>query len=231
METDLTPPVLVRAYRAGLFPMGDPDTGAVHWYAPELRGILPLEGFHVPSGLARLVRQGRFRVTFDQAFDRVIEGCADRERTWITPRLLRAYKALHRAGPAHSVEAWTEGGALAGGLYGVALGGAFFGESMFFRRANASKVALVHLVRRMKACGYRLLDTQYGNPHLEQFGGVEIPRAEYQRRLRRALRTGAAWGGSPEAGPAAETDRPGEASFPREASCPRQDAPNEASFS
>ena len=194
METELTPRVLVRAYCAGLFPMGEEETGIVRWYAPDPRGILPLEDFHVPTNLGRLVRQGRFRVSFDQAFDRVIEGCADRERTWITPRILKAYKRLHRAGPAHSVEAWTAEGALAGGLYGVALGGAFFGESMFFRETNASKVALVHLVRRLRRRNYRLLDTQYGNAHLEQFGGIEISREEYQRRLDRALRAEVAWG-------------------------------------
>ena len=214
METELTPEVLVHAYCAGLFPMGDPDTGAVRWYAPDPRGILPLEDFHVPDSLARIVRQGRFHVTTNRAFDRVIEGCADRERTWITPRLLRVYKALHRAGPACSVEAWADDGTLAGGLYGVALKGAFFGESMFFRRSNASKVALVHLVRRMNRRGYRLLDTQYGNPHLEQFGGVEIPRADYQRRLGHALRADVTWSGpSPTA---SETDRPSEASFTKD---------------
>ncbi|PSQ70700.1 MAG: leucyl/phenylalanyl-tRNA--protein transferase [Bacteroidetes bacterium QH_9_67_14] len=189
-------------------------------HAPDPRGLLPLgRGFHVPSSLARIVRQERFRVTADRAFDRVIAACADRERTWITPRIQRAYRALHRAGKAHSVEAWTDEGELAGGLYGVALGGAFFGESMFFRKSNASKVALVHLVRRLRRRGYRLLDTQYSNPHLEQFGAVEIPREEYQRRLDRALRADVTWG-DPAAGdavgktdPVGETDPPPEASL------------------
>lgn len=217
---DLTPEGLVRAYCAGAFPMGDDRTGKVRWYAPDPRGVLPLdERFHVPKNLARLVRQGRFRVTRDAAFDRVIAGCADRKRTWITPRIQRAYRALHRAGPAHSVEAWTEGGEddgeLVGGLYGVALGGAFFGESMFYRKSNASKVALVHLVRHLRRRGYRLLDTQYGNAHLEQFGGTEIPREEYHRRLAGALRAGVTWGGEApsseartEATRERETDRP-----------------------
>ena len=214
---ELTPEGLVRAYCAGIFPMGD-DTraGVVRWYAPDPRGLLPLgRGFHVPSSLARIVRQERFRVTADRAFDRVIAACADRERTWITPRIQRAYRALHRAGKAHSVETWTDEGELAGGLYGVALGGAFFGESMFFRKSNASKVALVHLVRRLRRRGYRLLDTQYSNPHLEQFGAVEIPREEYQRRLARALRADVTWG-DPAAGetdPVGETDPPPEASL------------------
>ena len=217
---ELTPEGLVRAYCAGIFPMGD-DTraGVVRWYAPDPRGLLPLgRGFHVPSSLARIVRQERFRVTADRAFDRVIAACADRERTWITPRIQRAYRALHRAGKAHSVEAWTDEGELAGGLYGVALGGAFFGESMFFRKSNASKVALVHLVRRLRRRGYRLLDTQYSNPHLEQFGAVEIPREEYQRRLARALRADVTWG-DPAAGDAVgETDPVGETDLPPEAS-------------
>jgi leucyl/phenylalanyl-tRNA--protein transferase len=231
MDTpELTPDVLVRAYCAGLFPMGDDETGAVRWYAPDPRGVLPLDDFHVPGTLARLVRRERFRVTFDGVFDRVITACADRERTWITPRISWAYRALYRAGAAHSVETWTraegdEEETLAGGLYGVALGGAFFGESMFFRETNASKVALVHLVRRLKKRGYRLLDTQYGNAHLEQFGGAEIPRAEYQRRLGCALRADATWGapeGVPEIAPEAaakstfsETDRPGTTSLSR----------------
>ena len=222
---DLTPEVLVRAYCAGIFPMGDDETGAVRWYAPDPRGILPLgEDFHVPGTLARLVRQGRFRVTFDCAFDRVIAGCADRERTWITPRIQRAYRALHRAGPACSIEAWGPDGALAGGLYGVELGGAFFGESMFFRQANASKVALVHLVRRLERRGYRLLDTQYGNVHLQQFGGVEIPRADYQRRLGEALRADVTWSDAPEEGPS-ETEPP------RTASSSSERARTHASFS
>ena len=224
---DLTPEGLVRAYCAGAFPMGDGRTGAVRWYAPDPRGILPLgERFHVPSSLARLVRQGRFCVTFDEAFERVIAGCADRERTWITPRIQRAYRALHRAGPAHSVEAWTDDGALAGGLYGVALGGAFFGESMFYRKSNASKVALVHLVRRLRRRGYRLLDTQYGNVHLEQFGGTEIPRAEYHRRLAEALRApGVTW----QDGDASSDDASSEAyetDSPRAASLTGVDAPD-----
>lgn len=197
-EVSLTPNVLLRAYASGIFPMGDDTSGAVHWYAPDPRGILPLDAFHVPHNLERRVRRGEFHVTSDRAFDAVIRACADRTRTWITPRILDAYSALHEAGFAHSVEAWTapphtDDAELAGGLYGVALGGAFFGESMFYNVSNASKVALVHLVRQMRAGGYELLDVQYSNPHLEQFGVVEIPRRDYDRRLDRALLVDATW--------------------------------------
>lgn len=198
---ELTPPVLVRAYCSGIFPMGDPG-GTIRWYAPDPRGILPLHAFHVPHNTARLVRQERFAVTANRAFDAVIDGCAAREQTWITPAIRRAYCALHRAGAAHSVECWTEGGTLAGGLYGVALGGAFFGESMFYRESGASKVALVHLVRRMNARGFRLLDTQFTTPHLERFGAVEIPRADYRRRLADALAAEVSWVGDVQRGAA-----------------------------
>jgi leucyl/phenylalanyl-tRNA--protein transferase len=227
-ELDLTPRGLVRAYCAGAFPMGDDRTGTVRWYAPDPRGILPLDDrFHVPSNLARLVRQGRFRVTCDEAFPRVIAGCAARQRTWITPRIQHAYRALHRAGPAHSVEAWTEEGALAGGLYGVALGGAFFGESMFYRESNASKVALVHLVGHLRRRGYRLLDTQYGNAHLEQFGGTEIPRTEYHRRLAEALRAEVRWQDDEATGHEAPAKAaPRETDRPHGASSTRADAPD-----
>jgi len=182
----LTPDLLLRAYANGVFPMGDDDTGAVRWYAPNPRGILPLDAFHVPDNLARRVERNEFSITSDQAFNEVIRACADRDRTWITTPIIRVYTELHDRGFAHSVEAWQDG-ELAGGLYGVALGGAFFGESMFYRVSNASKVALVHLVRQLRAGGYTLLDTQYSNPHLEQFGVVEIPRDEYEQRLADAI--------------------------------------------
>ncbi len=188
----LTPTLLLRAYRAGIFPMGDEETGAIGWYAPDPRGILPLDGFHVPDNLARLVRRDPFEVVSDRDFPATIRACADRERTWITPPIIEAYTALHEMGYAHSVECWQDG-RLVGGLYGVAIGGAFFGESMFYRVSNASKVALVHLVRQLRAGGFRLLDVQYANSHLEQFGVVEIPRADYERRLRAALRVEATW--------------------------------------
>ncbi len=188
----LTPELLIRAYRAGIFPMGDPEEGAIHWYAPEARGVLPIDQFHVPANLDRLVRRRAFEVASDRAFEAVMRACADRERTWITEQTIDVYSTLHEIGFAHSVEC-RQDGRLVGGLYGVALGGAFFGESMFYRVSNASKVALVHLVRRLRAGGFELLDTQYVTPHLKQFGGVEIPRPIYERRLARALAVEATW--------------------------------------
>ena len=172
--------------------MGDDDTGAIRWYAPNPRGILPLDDFHISDNLQRRVERDEFEVTADREFETVIRACADRKRTWITEPIIRVYTQLHEMGFAHSVECW-QNGALAGGLYGVALGGAFFGESMFFRVSNASKVALVHLVRQMRAGGYTLLDTQYSNPHLEQFGVIEIPREEYEDRLADAITVDATW--------------------------------------
>ena len=191
-RSSLTPTLLLRAYSNGVFPMGDDDTGAIRWYAPNPRGILPLDDFHISDNLQRRVERDEFEVTADREFETVIRACADRKRTWITEPIIRVYTQLHEMGFAHSVECW-QNGALAGGLYGVALGGAFFGESMFFRVSNASKVALVHLVRQMRAGGYTLLDTQYSNPHLEQFGVIEIPREEYEDRLANAITVDATW--------------------------------------
>ena len=199
----LTPTLLLRAYANGIFPMGD-ETGAVHWYAPDPRAVLPLDAFHIPDTLDRRVRRREFRVTSNEAFDRVIQHCADRDRTWITPRIIDAYTALHERGFAHSVEAWTRPEAnaeaeadaepvLAGGLYGVQLAGGFFGESMFYTVSNASKVALVHLVRQLRAGGAVLLDVQYSNAHLEQFGVVEIPREAYLEHLADALTVETTW--------------------------------------
>jgi leucyl/phenylalanyl-tRNA--protein transferase len=168
------------------------DGGAIRWFSPDPRGVIPLESFHVPARLARVVRRGAFEIRIDTAFAAVIRACAEAERdrddpgTWISAEIVDSYVALHDLGFAHSVEAW-RAGRLAGGLYGVALGGAFFGESMFHRETDASKIALVALVDRLRACGYVLLDTQWVTPHLEQFGAVEIPRAEYLRRLHAAL--------------------------------------------
>lgn len=191
-DVRLTPDLLVRAYTNGIFPMGDDRTGTIRWYAPDPRAHLPLSEFHVPKNLRRRVRRREFSVTTDRAFERVIRACADRERTWITPRLIDAYTRLHDRGAAHSVECWADGD-LAGGLYGVALGGGFFGESMFFHVSNASKVALVHLVRQLRAGGFLLLDTQYSTEHLERFGVVEIPREEYMARLDEALSVTTRW--------------------------------------
>ena len=167
--------------------------GEIRWYSPDPRGILPLDRVHIPRRLARVARQGRFRVEIDRAFDDVIRACAadDRDRadpgTWIDDEIIESYNALHEQGFAHSVETWLDD-RLVGGLYGVALRGAFFGESMFHRETDASKVALVTLVERLRARGYVLLDTQWVTPHLEQFGAVEIPRDDYLQRLERSLR-------------------------------------------
>ncbi len=196
-DLPLTPDLLLYAYRRGLFPMADPDEDdAVYWFAPDPRGILPLGGFHVSKNLAKLVRGHRFEVTTDRAFGTVVRACAapapGRETTWISDEVVAAYTALHRLGFGHSVECWAEG-QLVGGLYGVALGGAFFGESMFHRARDASKVALVHLVRRLRRGGFRLLDVQFVTPHLAGFGAVEVPRAGYERRLAEALAVEASW--------------------------------------
>ncbi len=189
----LTPDYVLAGYRSGLFPMADPHAGnIVLWFDPDPRAILPLDTFHVTKNLARLVRRGAFEVTRDRDFEGVIRACADREETWISEEILQAYVALHRLGYAHSVECWREE-RLVGGLYGVALGGAFFGESMFHRERDASKVALVHLVDTLRRGGFVLLDTQYLTPHLARFGALEIPRAEYRRRLAAALRIEARW--------------------------------------
>lgn len=187
----LTPSLLIRAYAAGVFPMAEQrDSDEVFWVEPRRRGILPLEGLHVPRSLAKTVRQDRFRVTVDTCFREVMKACAapkpGREQTWINEGILDAYTALHERGFAHSVEAW-QGGKLVGGLYGVSLGTAFFGESMFSRATDASKVALVHLAARLKIGGYTLLDTQFLTAHLAQFGTIEITRNEYRQRLRTAL--------------------------------------------
>ena len=193
----LTPRLLLSAYAQGAFPMADPDDGdRVAFYAPDPRAVLPLDAFHVPATLAKTVRQGRFEVTVDRDFEGVVRACAapgeGRETTWISDEIVAAYVALHRAGVAHSVECRDAAG-FAGGLYGVALGGAFFGESMVSRRRDASKVALVHLVRRLRAGGFVLLDTQMSTPHLARFGVVEVPRAEYEQRLGRALGVRGDW--------------------------------------
>jgi leucyl/phenylalanyl-tRNA--protein transferase len=163
------------------------ETGEIGWFSPDPRAVLPLAAFHVPRRLRRIVQQGRFEIRIDTAFRAVIEACADREDgTWISTEIVESYCELHRLGVAHSVETWREG-RLAGGLYGVALGGAFFGESMFHHEGEASKVALVALVARLTECGFRLLDVQWLTSHLESFGAVEITRGSYLRRLRGAL--------------------------------------------
>lgn len=190
---ELTPSILLRAYAAGVFPMAESaDSDDVLWIDPELRGILPLLRFHAPRSLLKTVRQDRFEITWDQAFEAVLDGCADRRSTWINGEIRRLYLALHRMGYAHSVEA-RQGGRLVGGLYGVKLGAAFFGESMFSRERDASKVALVHLVARLKRGGFRLLDTQFVTEHLAQFGARSISRARYHDLLELAVSTPADW--------------------------------------
>ena len=194
MPNRLTPELVLYGYQHGVFPMADPDDAdAVYWYRPERRGVLPLDAFYVPRNLARLVRRRCFEVVSDRDFSAVIRACANRSTTWISEEIIEAYTALHRWGYAHSVECWQDG-VLVGGLYGVALGGAFFGESMFHRVSNASKVALVHLVERLRTGGFVLLDTQYVTEHLKQFGAVEISGALYEHRLAEALGVEAHWG-------------------------------------
>src|ERR1700723_3215176 len=193
----LTPEILLKAYRAGIFPMAESaDDPELFWVDPERRGILPLDGFHVPRRLRRVVRQGRLEVRVDSDFAGTLAGCAaatdKRPNTWINGEIVRLYTALHARDAAHSVECWQEG-ALVGGLYGVSIGGAFFGESMFSRVADASKVALVHLVTLLRQGGYHLLDVPFLTPHLAQFGAIEVPRAQYQRLLAEALRYRAAF--------------------------------------
>ncbi len=191
----LTPELLLYGYQEGIFPMADPHDGdRIYWYRPRRRGVLPLDAFHVPKSLAQLVRREAFAVTSNRTFEAVMRACADRTSTWISEEIIAAYTALHRRGYAHSVECWQDE-RLVGGLYGVSIGGAFFGESMFHRVGNASKVALVHLVRRLHRGGFVLLDTQYRTPHLKQFGLLEISSAEYERRLARALQVDARWPG------------------------------------
>jgi leucyl/phenylalanyl-tRNA--protein transferase len=187
----LTPDLLLSAYAVGMFPMAnDYDDPTIHWIEPRRRGVLPLDGFHVPRSLRKAIRRRQEDLRVDTAFEAVIRGCAEatdeRPRTWLNEELIGLYVALHRRGHAHSVETWQDG-RLVGGLYGVRLGAAFFGESMFSRARDASKMALVELVCRLRAGGFVLLDTQFTTEHLERFGAVEISRAEYLRQLRRAL--------------------------------------------
>lgn len=183
----LDPSTLLDAYAQGVFPMTDRD-GKVRWYTAEPRGLLPLDGFHVPGTLRQRVRQGRFEVRINGDFEQCMRHCMEGrpEGSWISEQLIRAYARLHDMGHAHSVECWREG-RMVGGLYGVSLKGAFFGESMFHRETDASKVALVHLVTRLLDRGFELLDTQATTPHLRTFGAIDISSDEYLRRLRSAL--------------------------------------------
>ena len=183
----IDPALIIRAYREGIFPMALED-GDVGWFSPDPRGVIPLDTFHVPSRLGRVSRSGVFDIRIDTAFEAVMRACAERpdDGTWISDEILDAYMALFKMGVAHSVETW-HADRLVGGLYGVHLGGAFFGESMFSRAPDASKVALVALVERLRARGFLLLDTQWTTAHLRQFGATDVPRREYLVRLRKAL--------------------------------------------
>jgi leucyl/phenylalanyl-tRNA--protein transferase len=188
VHRDFTPEIVERAYREGIFPMADSETGAIWWFRPDPRCIMPLDTFHVSRSLAKTLRRGLFEVRVNSDFEGVMRGCADREEgTWISEDFYRVYGALHRRGKAHSVETW-RGGRLVGGTYGLALGGAFMAESMFHYETDASKVALAALVARLWERGFALLDVQYRTPHLAQFGVLEIPHRVYYSRLQRALR-------------------------------------------
>ena len=198
-DEKLTAEVLIWGYKNGLFPMANGVGGAIQWFGPDPRAVLPLNRFHVSRSLRRRVQSNTFHVTVDQCFTRVMQCCAevmpDRRETWISPRMIDAYSTLHGMGFAHSIEAWTNNlcRELVGGLYGVVLGSAFFGESMFSRVTDASKVCLVHLVEHLRFQGFTLLDTQFTNPHLEQFGVVVIPRSDYLVKLQKALSVSINW--------------------------------------
>jgi leucyl/phenylalanyl-tRNA--protein transferase len=185
MKNSIPPDLLLEAYSSGIFPMGMPD-GEIRWFSPDPRGIIPLEEFHTPHGLKRALKNPAWEIRIDTAFKEVMRECGSREETWITETIAESYNLLFESGHAHSVEVWQEE-SLAGGLYGVSIGGAFFGESMFHRVTDASKVALWHLVAILKRGGFTLLDSQWTTPHLEQFGTREITRADYLEKLAAAL--------------------------------------------
>jgi leucyl/phenylalanyl-tRNA---protein transferase len=183
---------VLAGYAHGIFPMADSRDGDIDWYSPAVRAIIPLDTFRIPRNTRKLVDSGEFEIRLDTDFRSVIAGCGEREETWISEEIEEAYVELHCRGFAHSVESWQDG-KLAGGLYGVAFAGAFFGESMFHRKSGASDVALVHLVEHLTACRFTLLDIQFINPHLERYGAVTIPRSEFQAMLGVALFSGASW--------------------------------------
>jgi leucyl/phenylalanyl-tRNA--protein transferase len=196
-DIEITPELIVRAYRAGIFPMAEDATDEdLFWVSPEMRGIIPLDGFRLSTSLRKAIRKSGFVVKVDTDFEAIIEGCAtvgeDRDTTWINRTIRGVYGELFRRGVAHTVEVW-DGVELVGGLYGLAIGGAFFGESMFHRKTNASKMAMAHLVERLNAGSFVLLDTQFVTPHLASLGGIEIPREEYEERLAEALLLNGDW--------------------------------------
>ncbi|MDZ7904981.1 MAG: leucyl/phenylalanyl-tRNA--protein transferase [Cypionkella sp.] len=187
MSQDITPELLLHAYSVGVFPMASSrESREVHWMQPRLRGVFELDRFHISRSLRKRLLQGGYEVSVNRDFAGVVRACADRPSTWINAQIYDLYEQLHARGAAHSLEVWCRD-TLIGGVYGVALGGAFFGESMFSRRTNASKIALAYLVHRLRAGGFVLFDTQYITPHLASLGAVEIPRADYEARLARAL--------------------------------------------
>jgi leucyl/phenylalanyl-tRNA--protein transferase len=183
----LDPELLLAAYCAGYFPMAESKDGSIHWFSPDPRAILELDEFRVPRSLRQTIQKQKYEITVNSAFEDVMRYCGNREETWISETIVQSYCKLHQLGYAHSVEAWYSN-KLVGGLYGVAIGGAFFGESMFSTMSDASKVCLVFLVNRMKELGFTLLDVQYVNPHLLRFGAKEIPRSQYLKRLQHAIK-------------------------------------------
>jgi len=193
-DRTVTPELLLQAYAAGIFPMSETrDDPAIFWVDPIRRGIIPLDGFHISRSLARRMRRGGYEVTLNHDFTGVVDACADREETWINAEIRRLCIALHETGHAHSLEIWQEG-TLTGGVYGLCLGGAFFGESMFSNRTDASKLALAHLVDHLRRCSFVLFDTQFITPHLASLGAIEVDRADYRGRLAQALRVEADMG-------------------------------------
>lgn len=207
-DGDLTPDLLLGAYATGIFPMAEGrEARDVFWVDPVRRGIIPLDGFRMSRSLRRSIQRGDYRISFDTDFLAVLNACAEREETWINDKIRRLYLALHMQGHAHSVETWHDG-QLSGGAYGVAIGGAFFGESMFSRRRDSSKIALAYLVDRLRATGFELLDTQFVTDHLRSLGAVEISRGEYKIRLAQALDVETAFGSAgPPPPPEALTER------------------------
>ena len=187
MSPEITPQLMLKAYARGIFPMAESrDDPELFWVDPKLRGILPLDGFHISRSLARRMLAGGFEVTFDRDFSGVVEACADRDETWINDTIFDLYAQLHQMGYAHSIEVWVKG-KLIGGVYGITLGAAFFGESMFSRASDGSKIALAYLVDHLRRAGFKLFDTQFITPHLQSLGGIEIERADYHERLESAL--------------------------------------------
>ncbi|MBL4699768.1 MAG: leucyl/phenylalanyl-tRNA--protein transferase [Phycisphaeraceae bacterium] len=196
-ELEFNSQLLINAYSQGLFPMAEPQTGEIYWYCPDPRAILPLDQLRVPRSLRKRVKSNVFKIRYDTAFKEVMQACAKPrttdDQTWIDDRIINAYCDLHHMGLAHSVEAW-QGEQLVGGLYGVSLNALFAGESMFSRKTDASKVCLVHLVEHLNQRGYQLLDTQFQNDHIAQFGVIEIPKDEYMKQLDQAINTPVSWG-------------------------------------